>query len=152
MVVQVIAAIDTNIFISVINKEAGYDKAKKILDWIDEGKIRGIVSTIVLAEICSGYEATGDSKEKDDFLAHIIGSANYEIADVTVPVALDAGSLHSRKGFKLPDALIVASALRHSGKFLVSNNNPVGKGAFDDIKVLTASEFVKLFADSKAKE
>ena len=97
MAVQVIAAIDTNIFVSVINKERDSIQSKKVLDWIDEGRVRGIVSTIVIAEICSGYEESGNSKEKYEFLTHVLGSANYEIADVTVPIALDAGNLRARK-------------------------------------------------------
>ena len=97
MVAQVIAAIDTNVFISVINKESDYAESKKVLDMVDDGKVKGVVSTIVVAEICSGYEGQ-DSKEKDEFLAHILGSSNYEIAEVTVPVAMDAGNLRARKG------------------------------------------------------
>ena len=73
MVAQVIVAIDTNIFISVINKESDSANSKKVLDWIDDGLVKGIVSTIVLAEICSGYDSSKDPKEKDEFLTHILG-------------------------------------------------------------------------------
>ena len=162
MVVGLIAAIDTNIFISVVNKEKGYAQStKKVLDWIDEGKIKGIVSTIVLAEICSGYDTTQQQeskKERDDFLAHVLGSSNYEIADVTVPVALDGGNLRSKEGFKLPDALIIASALRYGAEYLISNDEPVGKGGRraavlpDDLKVLSAAEFVKVFKETNSRK
>lgn|SRR5487761_100442 len=148
--VAVVAAIDTNIFISAINKESGYDRSiKPLLDGIDEGKIKAIVSTIVLAEICSGYEiAQKDSREKGEFLAHVLSSSNYEIADITVPVALDAGNLRANKGLKLPDALIVSSALRHGSEFLISNDEPVGKATtLLDLKVLSAAEFVKTFEE-----
>lgn len=143
MVDRIAAALDTNIFVSVINKEADHEQSKQVLDWIDEGKINGIVSTIVIAEICSGYENAGDSYEKDEFLAHLLGSSNYEIADVTVPIAMDAGSLRSKKKKKLPDALIIASAMHHGAEFLISNDITIGKSP-DHMKALTASEFVKL--------
>lgn len=152
--VVVVAAIDTNIFISAINKESGYQRSiKPLLDWIDEGKIKAIVSTTVLAEICSGYEiAQKDSREKDEFLAHVLSSSNYEIAVITVPVALDAGNLCANKGLKLPDPLIVASALRDGAEFLISNYEPVGKARTLplDLKVLSASEFVKTFEERSA--
>ena len=48
---QVKAGIDTNIFVAVINKEEDYLQSKRVLDWIDNGRIKGIVSTIVLAEM-----------------------------------------------------------------------------------------------------
>ncbi|MCL4518364.1 MAG: PIN domain-containing protein [Thaumarchaeota archaeon] len=142
MVAQISAALDTNIFISVINKERDYANSKKILDLVDDGKLKGIVSTIVVAEISSGYE---DSKEKDEFLASILGASNYEIVDVTVPIALDAGNLRLKKHLNLPDALIVASALRHGAEFLISNDNSIAKTQKADLRVLTASEFVKFF-------
>ena len=149
---QVIAAIDTNIFISVINKERDYVKSKKILDLIDDGKVKGIISTIVLAEICSGYDASKDQKEKDEFLANILGSSNYEIADVTVPVALDAGNLRARRGLKLPDALIVSSALRHGGEFLISNDADIGNALRPNFEVLSASEFVKFIEQKEVSK
>ena len=142
-----ICALDTNIFINVMNKESGYEDSKKILDWIDDGEIKGIVSTIVLAEICSGYGMM--MKEKDDFLGHILGSANYEIVDVTVPVAMDAGRLRATKGLRLPDALIVVSAERHAGEFLITNDDSMQ--ASEELKVITSCQFVKHF-EGKAKQ
>ena len=137
-------ALDTNIFVSAINREAGHEQSKQVLDWIDEGKINGIVSTIVIAEICSGYEDAGNSSEKDEFLGHLLGSSNYKIADVTVPIAMDAGSLRSKGKKKLPDALIIASALHHGAEFLISNDDTIGNPSPDHVKALSASEFVKL--------
>lgn len=90
-------ALDTNVFISVINKESDYVKVKKILDWIDAGEIKGIVSTIVLAEICFGYDSNKnyqeeqeEQAEKHEFLSHLSGSSNYEIVAVDIPIALEA--------------------------------------------------------------
>ena len=150
MVFEVAVGIDTNIFISVINKETDFSYSKRILDWIDEGKLTGLVSTIVLAEICSGYEMES-ADERDDFLAYVLGSANYKIIDVTVPLALEAGKLRAKKSLKLPDALIVASALRHSGEFLVSNDSTIGNAVIEGLKVTTAAKFVRHFDGSRSK-
>jgi hypothetical protein len=38
----------------------------------------------------------------DTNISHILGCPNYEIADVTFPIALDAGNLRGRERFKLP--------------------------------------------------
>jgi len=149
--VQVAVAIDSNIFISVINNERDSTSSKRILDWIDDGEIKAIVSAIVIAEIVSGYQATGDTKEMDEFLAHILGAPNYDIVDVTVPIALEAGNLRAKKGFKLPDALIAASALRHGAEFLISNDDPMRKVSLDNLKVLTAAEFVKILGQTVGK-
>jgi len=140
---EVVVAIDSNIFISVINKERDSPNSKKILDWIDDGKTRAIVSTIVIAEIVSGYQTSGELKEKDEFMEHILGASNYGAVDVTVPIALDAGNLRAQKGFRLPDALIAASALHHNAKFLISNDDHFGKIGLESLKVVTGAEFVK---------
>ena len=68
-------AIDTNVFINVKNKEEPYYPfSKRILDWIDDGRMEGIVSTIVVAEMCSGFYDSDEIKEKEDFLIHLSGS------------------------------------------------------------------------------
>ena len=41
--------------------------------------------------------------------------------------ALGAGKLRARRKWRLPDALIVASALNHEAEFLISNDDSVGK-------------------------
>ncbi|HYB04303.1 MAG TPA: PIN domain-containing protein [Nitrososphaerales archaeon] len=151
MVSQEIAGLDANIFISVINKETDYADSKKILDWIDDGTIIGVVSTIVIAELRSGYDASGDTQGKDQFLAHILGSSNYQIADVTVQVALDAGNLRASKGLKLPDALIIASTLRHRGEFLISNDLTMGKMKLA-LQTLSAKAFVDLIERKQLKK
>lgn len=153
VVPRITIALDTNVFISVINKESGSAPSKKILDWIEDGRIKCIVSTIVLADICSGYSAGPDGqKEKDEFLAQILGSSSYEIADVSANVATHAGNLRSSLGFKLPDALIIASALHHNVEILVTNDYPVGKAVPEGLRILTPSEFAKDFERSIRNE
>jgi predicted nucleic acid-binding protein len=141
--VEVVAAIDSNIFISIINKEPDSTSSKKILDLIDEGKIRAILSTIVIAEIVSGYQEIGDLEEMDEFLSHILRTASYDIVDVTVSIALEAGNLRAKSGFKLPDAIIAASALHRKAEFLISNDDRIRKPSLDKLKVLTAAEFAR---------
>jgi len=48
-------AIDTNVFLNVKNKEEPfYDYSKNILDSVDDGRNKAFVSTVVVAEMCSG--------------------------------------------------------------------------------------------------
>lgn len=77
-------------------------------------------------------------------MTHLLSSSSYKIADVTVPIAMDAGRLRAKRKTKLPDVLIIASALRYGAEFLISNDDTIGKGSLDHVKVLSASEFVKL--------
>jgi predicted nucleic acid-binding protein len=134
--------VDTNIFISVKNKEEPYySSSKAVLDKVDEGVLRGIVSTIILAEICSGYYAAGELEEKDEFLTHILTSPNYTIADVTVGVADEAGRIRANTKLRLPDAIIVASGLKEKADYIVTYDEQLKK-AGSLIKVVTAEEIL----------
>jgi len=135
-------AIDTNVFIDVKNKEPSYSFSKKVLDWIDEGRVKGIVSTVVIAEMCAGYYETKELREKDEFLTHLLSSPNYEVVEVSAGVADEAGRVRAATGLRLPDAMIVASGLKRRGKHLVSNDVSLRK-ANEFINVLTPKEFVE---------
>ncbi len=135
--------VDTNVFINVKNREEpDYPFSKKILDWIDEGTLRGILSTIVIAEMCSGYYESDELKEKDDFLTHVNGSKSYKIMDLTVSIADDAGRIRGQNGLRLPDSIIVATGLKEGAKYLITNDESF-KNAKDLIRVLTPKELVK---------
>jgi len=135
-------AIDTNVFIGVKNKDSSYSFSKVVLDWIDEGRVKGIVSTVVIAEMCAGYYETKELREKDDFLAHLLSSPNYEVVEVSAGVADEAGRIRAVTGLRLPDALVVATGLKRRGKHLVSNDVSL-KRANEFINVLTPREFVE---------
>ena len=135
-------AIDTNVFIHVKNKEPSYGFSEQVLDWIDEGRVKGIVSTVVIAEMCAGYYETKELREKDDFLTHLLSSPNYEVVEVSAGVADEAGRIRAVTGLRLPDALVVASGLKRRGKHLVSNDVSL-KRANEFINVLTPREFVE---------
>lgn len=142
--------IDTNIFIEVKNKEPAYEFSKRVLDWIDEGRLKSVVSTVVIAEMCAGYHAAGELKEKDDFLTHLLTSTNCEIVDVSAGVADEAGRIRAVTGLRLPDALILASGLKRGAECLITNDASLKK-ADKRIKVLTPKEFVEYLEGQKKR-
>jgi predicted nucleic acid-binding protein len=142
------AALDTNIFIEVKNKEASHEFSRRILDWIDSGELRCVLSTVVIAEMCSGYHSAGELGEKDDFLAHVVSSQNYDIVDLSTGLADEAGRIRAATGLRLPDAIVAASALSKSADCLISNDLSL-KRAEKFIRVLTAKEFVEGRVTSK---
>ncbi len=135
--------LDTNIFINVKNREEPhYPYSRKILDWIDEGAVKGIVSTIVVAEMCSGFYESNETKEREDFLTHISGSKTYKVKEVSLSIADEAGRIRAKKGLRLPDSIIVATGLKEGAKYLTTNDESF-KNATDLIGVFTPKELVK---------
>jgi predicted nucleic acid-binding protein len=135
-------SVDSNIFIEVKNKELRHESSKSILDRIDAGSLVCVVSAVVVAEMCAGYHLAGELEEKDDFLAHIEASQNYEVVDLSMGVADLAGRIRAETGLKLPDAVIVASALHGKAECLVSNDDSLRK-AERFMRVVAPKEFVK---------
>ena len=137
-------SIDTNVFVSVKNREEPYHgPSRTVLDMVDEGALEGVVSTVVVAEICSGYHIAGELKEKDEFLTHILTSPNYVVAEVSVSIADEAGRIRAETGLKLPDALIVASGLKMKADYLITYDESL-RGADSYIEAITAGELVEM--------
>lgn len=138
-------SLDTNIYIGVKNKEPDHKFSSKVLDWIDSGALKCVISTVLIAEMCAGYHAAGETDEKDDFLTHLISSQNYEIVELSVGLADEAGKIKTATDLRLPDAIIVASALKGGAEYLISNDASLKK-ASESIRVMTPEEFVRDYA------
>jgi predicted nucleic acid-binding protein len=134
-------SLDTNVFVGVLNKESASQDSKKVLDEIDSGSLGCVLSTVVIAEMCAGYYAEGQTKEKDDFLVHVESSQGYEIVELSVGLADQAGRIKAETGLRLPDAIVVSSALKGGAECLISNDESLKK-AEKFIRVLTSREFV----------
>ena len=122
-------SLDTNIFIDVKNKDDSLEYSSKILDRIDSGELKCILSTVVIAEMCAGYHMTGELLGKDDILDHVVTSRSYEIVPVSTSIADDAGRIRAAAGLKLPDAIVVASAVSRGADLLISNDESLKKAA-----------------------
>jgi len=134
-------SLDTNIFVGVINKERHSSSSKEVLDRIDSGSLRCAVSTVVVAEVCTGYHMAGEIEDKDDFLAHLQASQNYDVVELSLGVADQAGRIKAETGLKLPDAIVVASAIKAGSEFLITNDESLKK-ARRFVRVVTSREFV----------
>lgn len=136
-------SIDSNIFLNVKNKEAPYYRySKKILQLIDDGRTEAVVSTIVVAELCAGFHEFGQLTEKDEFLAQLAANSNYEVVDVDLRVADEAGRIRAATHLRLPDAILVASSLIADAPMLVTHDDQLN-AAQNLIQVVTAERALK---------
>ena len=103
--------IDTGIFVSVLNKEKGFDSSVDFLEKVRNNKIEGFISVMTIAEIISIYHRLG---EEDTIIAktnieNLIGEDN--IVPVTKSIAELAGKVKADYRMSLGDAFIIATAL-----------------------------------------
>lgn len=103
--------IDTGIFISVLNKEKGFNSSVDFLEKIRNNKIEGFISVMTIAEIISIYRRLGEEET-------IVAKTNIEnlmgedkIVPVTKNIAELAGKVKADYRMSLGDAFIIATAL-----------------------------------------
>lgn len=105
--------IDTGIFVSVLNKEKGFESSVDFLEKIrNKNKIEGFISVMTIAEIISIYHRLGGEEET------IVAKTNIEnligedkIVPVTKSIAELAGKVKADYRMSLGDAFIIATAL-----------------------------------------
>ncbi len=134
--------IDTNVFLNVINREEPlFGPSKELLDLVDAGEVKAVVSVITIAELSTGFYLMGDEKGRKEFLLHVMSSENYKVAPVDVGVADSAGRIRAETGLRLPDSIIVSSGLKERVDLIVTHDEGF-KVAGDYLKSATPEEMV----------
>jgi predicted nucleic acid-binding protein len=118
-------ALDTNVLIYFLEGiEPQASKVEKILNAIMKSQDEGIISTITIAEVLTGFYMTGDNKKatKAKNLLNDLTLSKLKIVPVTFEIADLAANLRAKRGGKLPDALIVATALNQKAESVYSQD------------------------------
>ncbi len=130
-------ALDTNVliyFFEGIEPEAG--KVEKILTSIMKGQDEGVVSTVTIAEVLTGFYVAGDNKKtlKAKKLLNDLTLNSFNIIPVTFEIADLAANLRAKRGGRLPDALIVATAINQDASVVYSQDKDLQRYN-QDIKI-----------------
>ncbi len=132
--------VDTNLFISIRNKEADAPACKRIVRAIERRDLVACISTIVIAEMLVGFYQGEEDREADSFFTKV--QKYYEILPVTIEIAKNAALIRAKSKLKLPDALILASAKSATVDVLLSKDHPLEK---KDPMVLPPQSFADKF-------
>lgn len=120
-------ALDTNVFVRVSEGQRGWERCASILERIEAGKMEGVVSTVVLAELSVGFYRRGRVKEKDEFFARLGALSGYRVVPVTAAIAERGGGVRAATGLALPDALILATAMEAGARTLLTDDREFKK-------------------------
>lgn len=130
-------AIDTNVLIYFFEGiEPQASKVEKILDKIMKGQDEGIVSTITIAEVLTGFYLAGNAV-KAAKAKRLLGDwtlNGFKIVPVTFEIADLAANLRAKRGGRLPDALIAATAINQSASFMYTQDKDLQRYN-QDIKI-----------------
>ncbi|CDI06500.1 type II toxin-antitoxin system VapC family toxin [Candidatus Nitrosotenuis uzonensis] len=143
--------IDTNIILNAKNSSELHSAySSQLLDMIEDGLMHGIISTVSIAELCTGYYSQGDVKGKEEFLAHLISNKNFEIIDLSTKIADTAAKIRSETGLRLPDAIIIATGLTRDTQYFVTNDKALDK-ASRYLQVISAKDLLDKINRRKQK-
>jgi predicted nucleic acid-binding protein len=118
-------ALDTNVLIYFFEGvEPQASKVEKILGTIMKGQDEGLVSTITIAEVLTGFYIADDTAKaaKAKKLLKDLTLNGFKIVPVTFEIADLAANLRAKRGGRLPDALIVATALNQTANLVYSQD------------------------------
>ena len=118
-------AFDTNILIDFLKGvEPQTSKVEKILAAIMKGQDEGVISTVTVAEVLTGFYLAGapEKAAEEKRLLNDWTLNGFKIVPVTFEIADLSANLRAKRGGSLPDALIVATALNQKADCLYSED------------------------------
>lgn len=114
-------AIDTNLFVYLMEKHPQYFKAaRELFEQIEKGQVFGVTSIILLTEVL-----TKPLKDKNENLARAYRAAistfpNLSVRNVDNDVCITAAELRAKYGFKTPDAIFIATAIEENADAFIT--------------------------------
>ncbi len=131
-------SLDTNVFISVKNKEDDHEYCEKIINSIEDKHFDGVLSTIVLIEVLVGFYQNSENNEADRFSSSAV--LNFDVIPVNLEIAQKSAQLRAQHNIRLPDAIISASTIVSKAEFFITNDKSLLKKL--DLKKITPKDFV----------
>lgn len=101
--------IDTNVFLAILNEEASWQRAEKLLKDTHCGRHIAYTSVICVSEILSGFYTKGELEKGERFLINMKAVNNLTIVGVDLTIAKSAAEMRAKYKMKLPDAIIASS-------------------------------------------
>ncbi len=139
--------IDANVFLNILNKEEKfYSSSNKLICLLEKGIIFVIIPSIVLSEILTGFYIVGNDDGAEEFLSLLLDNNNIKIVPLSVNIAVEAAIIRSKTKLKLPDSMVIATAIEENAEYLISNDSNFPESD-KKIKIYDSINFLKLLKD-----
>lgn len=117
--------LDTNLLIYFVEGvEPQASKVEQLLGRFMKAQDEGVISTVTVAEVLTGFYLAGDAAKAQTAkkLLNDLTLNSLKIVPVTFEIADLAADLRAKRGGKLPDALIVATAINQNTDIVYSQD------------------------------
>lgn len=104
--------IDTNIVIYFLEgNEIFGNISKDVFSIVEKGKAKGFISVVTAAEILVKPMKLRNNLLIDRITRFLNTFPNLSLVDIDKTIAMEAAKIRSKTGLKMPDALIISSAI-----------------------------------------
>ena len=115
--------IDTSVWIYHIEQNPTLAPAAgRVIESIQEGRIRGLASELTLLELTVGPLQVGRQDVADDYEILLDYFPNFELQPISREVLLEAAGLRARHRLRTPDAIQIATGVRYGATLAVTND------------------------------
>ena len=136
--------IDTNVFLNVLNKETNhYQYSKGVLLAVERRQIDAVIPTLVISEILTGFYIEKRKNDAEQFLLGVVAEENIDVIPLTIDIAISSAKVRSKTGLKLPDSMVVATAVEMHAGYIVSNDDNFPR-TYEGVKTVNSNEFMRL--------
>ena len=143
------ACLDTNVFLNVLNKEAiYYSHSREVLQAVERGSLEAFVPTLVIAEMLTGFYIEERNTDAQQFLSALISDKHMKIVPLSVDIAASSARVRAETGLKLPDAMVLATAIKMQADFVVSNDDRF-PSIYEGVRTVKPAEMMVLLKKAK---
>ncbi len=143
--------LDSNVFITAMETPGAHsDHAWWIIRAIEDGNIAGVTSEITIAEVLVKPMEMGNTDFIAAYQQMIVPGTHFQVLPIRRDILVDAAELRARrKSIRLPDAIHIATALRASCPYMVSDDQRLT--SIEKMRILGVTPFTvdDILADSK---
>ncbi|KKQ36946.1 MAG: PilT protein-like protein [Candidatus Levybacteria bacterium GW2011_GWC2_37_7] len=131
-----LVALDSNIFIYNLEGNSEFVKfTDSIFKKLLANKLKAVTSIVSLIEILSFQKTSNVAKQLTEDL---FSTPNLEVFDVNQEIAVEAAKIRREYGFRLPDAIQLATAKCAKTEIFITNDQKLKK--FKLLKVILLKE------------
>jgi len=137
------------VFIYLLEQNSKYiDLAALVLGAIESGKVKGVTSTITIAEILTAPAQISDTQAMLDYELFLTNFPNLTIYTLDESMARLIAKIRASTRLKLPDAIQIATAIHADADVIVSNDKK-WKNRFTTPKLFLLEEYLPHSNESK---
>ncbi len=141
--------LDTNVFLNVLNREIiYYSHSREVLQAVERGSLEAFVPTLVIAEMLTGFYIEERNTDAQQFLSALISDKHMKIVPLSVDIAASSARVRAETGLKLPDAMVLATAIKMQADFVVSNDDRF-PSIYEGVRTVKPAEMMVLLKKAK---